>query len=293
VAQPAAGYPPLKVCFWDRSIADTVFVPNPFYIGSATRYWDFGDGTMGAGPSPVHVYNASGGYLIKLGIEVPDDSHSIYQQTVTVKPIPTFTGGISINGGDIYTNSTNVSLALQFRRPDGAQMRFNNPLWVPGWIDYWLDWEPYAPTKAWSLLNIDGVRSVYVQFKDNTGFLSDVYGAAVILDTLPPSGHLVLNDGKATTSNPVVRVTIEARDVNGVSKMHWLIYNEGDPIGDPSAWSPWFPYVPTIMTAQFNRKPGKKAFVVEFEDVAGNHSKYQAFITLKCNALPFMNMLLD
>ena len=44
--------------------------------GEIARYeWDFGDGTSGAGPTPVHVYQTPGSYLVQL--TVTDDSGTV------------------------------------------------------------------------------------------------------------------------------------------------------------------------------------------------------------------------
>jgi PKD repeat protein len=274
------GYPPLKVCFWDQSIA----------VDGASWAWNFGEGGFSSDRSPVYTYNAPGNYTATLLLPQYQGEDRVYQYTINVKPVPTFTGGIQINGGATYTNSMNVSLALQFSSPTGAQMRFHNPLFSPLLNNFWFDWQPYSPTASWSFFYpFDGEHSVTVQFQDINGFLSDTYSASIILDTTPPAGTLTLNDGQATTNNPNVRVQFSATDANGVSQMRWRCYNEGDNLLPP--WT-WKPYAATDTTVKFDAKPGNKVVDVQFQDVAGNISEYQKTIWLKSRALPFLNLLL-
>lgn len=58
---PLAGCLPLQVHFKDSSIIGGIGVPN--------FQWDFGDGNIGAGQNPVHVYNSPGNFKVTLTIK--------------------------------------------------------------------------------------------------------------------------------------------------------------------------------------------------------------------------------
>ena len=79
-------------------------------------------------------------------------------------------GVVTINGGATYTNSASVT--LQASAVDGsgsgvAEMRFMNE------GGSWGDWQPYTTSPvAWSLPAGDGVKRVYVQFRDRAGLAS-------------------------------------------------------------------------------------------------------------------------
>jgi len=92
-------------------------------------------------------------------------------------------GSITINEGATYTNSTSVALTLfaEDTASDVAQMGFSNNATT------WTTWEPYAALKSWILPTGDGAKTVYVQFKDNAGCVSQSYFDTIIMDTTAPS----------------------------------------------------------------------------------------------------------
>jgi hypothetical protein len=90
-------------------------------------------------------------------------------------------GSISINAGAAYTNSTSVILTLTASDANGvSQMCFSND------GSTWTDWEAYAASKSWTLSAGDGIKTVYVKFRDVAGNTS-VYSDDIILDTAPPA----------------------------------------------------------------------------------------------------------
>ena len=88
------------------------------------------------------------------------------------------TGTITINNEAASTSSPAVTLALSANDTSGiAQMRFSN-----NGTD-WTSWETYATSKNWTLPSGDGEKTVYVQFKDNAGWVSSNVSATILLDT--------------------------------------------------------------------------------------------------------------
>jgi hypothetical protein len=98
---------------------------------------------------------------------------------------------LKINGGSTTTNNPSVILTLSADDPEGiATMQFSND-----GINY-TDEEPYNTAKAWSLVPGDGLRTVYVRFRDKalpSGVLYDPVTASITVSTVPP----------VTTSSPV------------------------------------------------------------------------------------------
>jgi hypothetical protein len=100
------------------------------------------------------------------------------------------TGTIIINGGAAFTSSDPVILTLTMIDQDragtgpGAQMAFSNDqvTYTPP--------EPYTTTKAWTLTPGDGLKSVWVKFRDAAGNWSSPAGDSITLDTVPPSGAI-------------------------------------------------------------------------------------------------------
>lgn len=84
---------------------------------------------------------------------------------------------VTINNGALYTNSTAVKLKLS--ATNSAQMCFSND------NSAWSSWETYATTKNWTITNVEGTKTVYVQFRDS-GNLTSTANAKIILDVTPP-----------------------------------------------------------------------------------------------------------
>jgi len=83
-------------------------------------------------------------------------------------------GSITINNDDSSTFSSSVTISLSTDDVSGvAEMRFSRN------GSDWTSWEPYSDSKGWTLSEEEGMKTVYVQFKDNVGWVSDVY-----LDTI-------------------------------------------------------------------------------------------------------------
>ena len=119
-------------------------------------------------------------------------------------------GAVLINGGAAYTNLYPVSLTLA--ATGASQMRFSNNGVFDG-----VSWENYAASKAWILdtNGNDGLRTVYVQFKDEMGNISTV-SDSINLDTLPPTGSILINDGAIYTSTVGVTLSVSS---TGASQM--------------------------------------------------------------------------
>jgi hypothetical protein len=102
---------------------------------------------------------------------------SVKSQTYTIdteSPV----GSVAVSGGITLTNGTSITLNIS--STDAAQMKFSNDGTT------WSSPEAYAATKSWTLPAGDGVKTIYVKFKDSTGNWSSAYTATVTLDTTPP-----------------------------------------------------------------------------------------------------------
>ncbi|MGK5093279.1 PKD domain-containing protein [Deltaproteobacteria bacterium TL4] len=92
------------------------------------------------------------------------------------------TGSITINNGAGSTDSTSVTLALSATDNSNtvSSMRFSND------GTNWSAWESYAVSKTWSLTNQEETKTVYVQFKDDSGNSSNSYKDTIIFDINTP-----------------------------------------------------------------------------------------------------------
>ena len=140
------------------------------------------------------------------------------------------TGTILINGNRSVTNSLSVTLGLTWADKGGSgavRMKFSNDAVV------WTAWEPLAATKAWTLPAGEGYHTVRVMFRDAAGNNSAVYSDYIRVDTVPPTGSITINNGAASTNNPVVSLGLTWSDGtgSGVVRMRFSI--------DGAHWTTW------------------------------------------------------
>ncbi len=111
---------------------------------------------------------------------------------------PDMVSTVKINNGASYTNNANVTLTLSASDPTGvATMQFSND-----GLTYTAE-EAFASSKTWTLTGGDGVKNVYVRFRDKTlpgGYLYPPTVASITLDTVAP----------ITTASPIPGTYIAA-----------------------------------------------------------------------------------
>lgn len=93
-------------------------------------------------------------------------------------------GTIAINSNAVVTVTPGVTLGLNALDNSGivASMRFSNDNAA------WSDWFMYAGTFPWVLSTIggDGQKTVYVQYMDGAGNISESFQSSIVLDSTPP-----------------------------------------------------------------------------------------------------------
>lgn len=183
------------------------------------------------------------------------------------------TGSIQINDGSAATNTTEVNITLSANDAGSgvADMRFKDD------FSTWTSWEPFSTNKAWTLLPGEGIKTVYVQYRDHAGRISADYSDDIIFDTTPPSGSILIENGLAYTKNTSVSLELVATDlVAGVADMHFT--------NDGVNWSAWESYTNTKRWT-LNPGEGSKSVYVEYRDSAGNvSSSYSDTIILDTTA---------
>ena len=110
---------------------------------------------------------------------------------------------VSISGGS-YTNSTTLNLSLS--ATDADYMIISESSSFTG-----ASYEPYDTSKTFTVSGGDGMKYVYVRFKDGAGNVSDLAYDYVMLDTTPPTdGSILINDGDAVTNQQTVDLSLSA-----------------------------------------------------------------------------------
>ena len=122
--------------------------------------------------------------LQALAIDISGNTATTTDRFITVdNQAPT--GTIVINSGATATNSTNATLTLSASDALSSvtQMRFSNT-----GTGAFSTAEPFATTKAWTLSNGAGTKTVFVQFMDSVGNWSTAaISDTIVLDTTAPT----------------------------------------------------------------------------------------------------------
>jgi hypothetical protein len=184
-------------------------------------------------------------------------------ESVTVKDSIIFdiglpTGTVIINGGDQYTNSTLVRLSIEaFDREGVVKMILSNNANSSG-----TDWSDYQTSISWSLLPGNGERSVYAKFKDGSGQESEFVEDSIIVDTIPPSGNVLLDEGSPYTRSPNIIVKLDIKDDTGIPMMTMSEF----PTFIGSGWEPYRFNIPWNLSGT----DGTKTIYCRVQDMAGN-----------------------
>jgi FtsP/CotA-like multicopper oxidase with cupredoxin domain len=188
---------------------------------------------------------------------------------------PPPTGTITINGGAALTRSASLTLSLTAASVASTvtQMQISKDNGAT-----WAALEPYSGSKT--LLPLpDGVQTIGVQYMDALGNLSPAYFSSITIDTVGPTGNIVINGGAAATNSASPTLTLTAADPSGVTQMQFS--KDGG-----STWSTPEPFAGTRTI--YNLSPagdGLKTVSVRFIDAAGNSSaSYSASILLDTTA---------
>ena len=179
------------------------------------------------------------------------------------------TGSLLINNNAQYTNTTAVDLSLGcYDNQSGCSaMRFSNDILT------WTAWEPYSTNKVWVLSGGDGIKKVYVQYKDNVSYTSESIERSIILETVAPAGSVSINSGEASTNSTFATLALSCNDpTSGCSQMRFS--------NDGNTWSPWEPFA-TNKAWALTGGNGDKRVYIQYKDTAGNVSTFSDTIVLE------------
>lgn len=174
------------------------------------------------------------------------------------------TGSVLVNGGARYAGAPDVLLDLSWDDGDGSGVigvRFSNngATWSP--------WRKPLPQVPWSVVPGDGLRMVRAQFRDKAGNVSDRYSDSILLDTTPPTGGILINDGAASTGDPAVTLSLAWADGAGSGVTRMRFSNNG------ATWSAWEPVAATRAWTLPAGTGLYRTVRVQYLDRAGNASE--------------------
>ncbi|WP_416150708.1 cadherin-like beta sandwich domain-containing protein [Salipaludibacillus sp. HK11] len=157
-----------------------------------------------------------GANAIPVEVTAQDGTIKTYTITFTrIKSPPT--GMVEINGGASYTNELDVVLSVTYDDP--VEMSFSND------ETDWSDWEAADSVKPWTLASGDGIKTVYMQLRDDQGNLSDVYSDNIILNTVIPLISLTLNTEDPTNEDVEIIADIDGTG-SGITERKWAAGEE-------------------------------------------------------------------
>ncbi|MDQ7778907.1 MAG: NosD domain-containing protein [Planctomycetota bacterium] len=233
-ADPESGV--TGMCFSDDGVAFT-----PWETPASTKAWAL---TPGDGLKTVWVRYQNGAGLI-----------SMYSDDI-ILDTTTPTGSITINVGAQWTSSTTVTLNLQYAdlQTGVTGMRFSND----GTI--FSNWETPAPLKPWTLTPGDGLKTVWVQYKNGAGLVFTC-SDDITLETTPPTGSVAINNGAQWTTSTAVTLNLLYSDPqSGVTGV--CFSNDG------TAFTIWETPAPTKAWA-LKSGDGSKTVWVQYKNGAG------------------------
>ncbi|WP_145407642.1 InlB B-repeat-containing protein [Paenibacillus xylanexedens] len=177
-----------------------------------------------------------------------------YQRVITLDTIPP-TGSVVINNGNVYATNREITLNLSLGNgvTDVVGVQFSNN------NSSWSGIEPFSSTKSFTLSSGDGNKTVYVRLIDRAGNIT-VIQDSIILDTTPPTGTVVVNDGRAYTSNSSVNVNITpAAGVTDIASIRYTL----------NGLPPTTIAYTNSFTINVGSMDGEKVITVELIDEAG------------------------
>jgi hypothetical protein len=206
----------------DPSSADSANLTYAFDCGNGSGY------VSSSTPSKSCAAIDRPTLTVKGKVTDDDGGSNEYTTNVTVNNVYPI-GTIQINNGATTTNNSIVNLTLSATDPppgsNVGQMRFRNEN-----TETWSVWEPYQTSRQWQLSDGNGTKTVFVEYKDNAGNVSQgTISDQIQLDTtFVPSLRIsdVRVKEKTTTARFVVSlsgasqqsVTVSYATANGSAK---------------------------------------------------------------------------
>lgn len=120
-----------------------------------------------------------------------------------------------INRGDTLTNDPNKVVVLIFNARGATMMRFGTTADLKA-----AKWRYYDDKNInFSLPGEDGMKTLYAQFMDEAGNVSEILSATIRLDRTPPlEVNISINEGQKGTNSDEVELTLDAKG----AKMMWI-----------------------------------------------------------------------
>jgi hypothetical protein len=169
-------------------------------------------------------------------------------------------GIMTINDGEGITNDYEGKVTLKLFAKDAVQMQVSNNGSFIG-----ARWQPFVPRIVWKLPNEEGIKTVYVKFRDRENNLLASIESSIELDRQAPTNlGLTIDGGKKITN---IKDRIVPIGINAEGAVQMQISSRKDFVG-----ALWIPFT-TQKTWQLPGLDGLKYVYARFIDNAGNISE--------------------
>lgn len=183
----------------------------------------------------------------------------VVSQKILLDRTPPIVGEVKINGGDNGTNVQTVGLTLNAQ--GATHMMISNRIDFPE-----AKWESYNTSKQFTLVGEDGIKFVFVRYRDGIGNISEIAYDRIGLDrTAPTEGEIIINKNAKYTTNINKYVTLQLR-AKGAYEMR---IGKSESMDSAS----WQPFKPIVMNHILGGEDGENKVWVQFGDKSGNQTK--------------------
>lgn len=238
---------------WTLAVTGTSIQPRSVFArfkdGSGAIYGDFSDDI-------IYDPNAGWGQAVFDLTDLVSETHKLASGMAVM-------GGIGTSRSMRVTNEDGVDLFLS-ANDDSSGLADIQVSEYSGFVDN--EWQPYSAIVPVSLSQGDGVKTVYVRFRDNAGNVSEPASASLLVDTEPPFGGVAVADQIVGPKFITVTAYLGAIDeLSGVADMQ---------ISSESSFTDiaWQPYTFSLSLPISITNEGQGAFFVRYRDAAGNIS---------------------
>jgi hypothetical protein len=214
----------------------------------------------------VTMSGADGPRTVSLQVrDIVGNSGQILNDTIILDTHGPAEMSVRINGDANCTNSTSVTLNITASEPAPGSGLADMSLSPDG--KSWGMWEPFQTSRTYSLLAVDGIKTVYLRVRDRAGNIGGPVSDGILLDTVAPvSLAITISNGNAFTTNLSVSVQVRASDPEPASGVGEMAFSEDD-----ISWTQWAPY---DAVAQYSFTPGDgiRILYLKVRDMALNEA---------------------
>lgn len=193
--------------------------------------------------------------------DVAQNESATIKVTITVDTQAPFLCAVNINNGDKYTINQDRMLDLDLTARGADFMMISTDEKFSG-----AKWQAYEPKTRFQLDEEDGLKTIYVKYKDVAGNDSKVVSSKIFQDLTAPKDCQVVIDGGAETTNETNKiVNLQLTATNDVQFV--MISNTEHFYG-----AKWQLYKPGTKWKLAGEDDGERTVYVKFKDKAGNIS---------------------